>query len=57
MHLRTITCLMALSIELLLRLPHVFPFTRFVLLDLSANITGSQPVYHLEVSRPCLDVE
>lgn len=48
---------MALSIELLLGLPPIFPFTSLMLLDVSANITGSQPMYHLEVSRPCLNVE
>lgn len=48
---------MSLSTELLLGLPPIFLFTYFVLLDVSASITGSQHMYHMEIFRPCLNME
>lgn len=51
------TCLVGLAVELSLGLRPVFPFTFLMLLDVSTNITDSQPAYLLEISRPCLNVE
>ena len=48
---------MALSIELLRASSYISFHLPLVLLDASVNIKGSQYMYRLKVSRPCLNVE